>query len=716
MTKNRLGCLSLVAALLVSCSGERSPGRDTAYPSTLRGSQTDVYHGIEVADPYRWLEDSDAPVQRWLENQNAFSRAELDRLEHRELFRDRMEKLLNYSRAYLPQMENGVAVYPFNTGLQEQDELRVTEDFESLGEVLVDPAEFNEKGTTSIPAYQLSPDGRFLAYALSEGGSDWTRIQIRSVETGIDEPDIIRFTKFSRVSWSRDGSGFYYSRYPQKSDGTGDGQAQVSVYFHQLGDDQQEDQLIYMAPQDSLWNPYAEVSDDGRWLIIGLFYGYDFNAIDVLELGPGGVPSLSDPVPRTLVPGDQGLFWYMGTVGDEFFFRTTHKAENGSVVAIRFSPTGINRRVVVPESNNSMQEATLVADNIVIIYSVDAHARVRIYGPGGISLREVELPGQGSVSGFAGSPGSALTFYSYTDFANPRTIFSYDVLTGEQAVFFQPDTKVAPAEIVSTQVFYNSSDGTRIPMTLVHRRDMEPDGRWPTVLYGYGGFSVSLLPRFSVRRLVWVASGGMYAVANIRGGGEYGEAWHQAGKKLKKQKVFDDFIAAAEWLIENEYTTPERLAIWGASNGGLLVGAVMNQRPELFAAAVPAVGVMDMLRYPLASANARGWGTEYGLPEQEDEFVTLLAYSPYHNLRQGECYPATLVMADTHDDRVVPWHSYKYAASLQWAQGCDRPTLIRIETEAGHGAGASVSKVVEEYADQWAFVSQALGHQPITMP
>ena len=677
---------------------------------------TDVYHGQEVTDPYRWLEDTDAPVDQWVSSQNDFTEGFLSGLEFRTYYRERMQELIDYERAAIPQVRSGVLVYAFNGGLQEQDELRVTRDPGSAGQVIVDPMEFDADGTVSISRYRLSPDGRHLAYALSDGGSDWTRWRVRDVVTGQDLEETIRFTKFTDVSWSVDSSGFYYSRYPEAAAGGGDDQAQVSIWFHRLGDEQDSDRLIYEADADTLWNPYGEVSEDGGWLIITLSFGWESNGIEILGLEPGGLPPGASAVPRSLVTPGDGLYQYMGTLGSEFLFHSSDGAENWHVVALRFTPAQVQTRVVVPESQSALEQATLVADNIIAVYTSDAHASVRIFGPGGISIREVELPGQGTVAGFEATPGSPTTFFSYTDFVTPESIFSYDVLTGDSEVFFRPETLVSSQALTYRQVFFKSADGTRVPMTIVRRTDVEPDGQLPAVLYGYGGFNVSLLPRYSTARLTWIASGGVYAVANLRGGGEYGEAWHQAGTKTNKQNVFDDFIGAAEWLIENGYTRPDRLAIWGGSNGGLLVGAVMNQRPELFSAAVPAVGVMDMLRFDKASANARTWGTEYGLSEVEEEFHALRAYSPYHNLVPGTCYPATLVMADTHDDRVVPWHSYKYAAALQAAQRCDRPTLIRIETRAGHGAGASVSKVVDEYADQWAFVGWALDHRPLDIP
>jgi prolyl oligopeptidase len=622
-----------------------------------------------------------------------------------------MRELVTYERWGLPEHRGGRYVYGRHDGRQEQDTLWVTEDLREDGRLLLDPNALSADGTVSLADFELSPDGRHVAYALSDGGSDWTTWHVRDVATGRDLGDVLRGTKFTGVSWRRDGTGFYYSRYPAKgarADAWDDGR-QVSVWYHALGTPQARDVAVYAIDDHASRNPYAEVTDDGRFLAIRVEDGYESSGLYYRRIAaPAGSPSDGEVV-RLLDDWD-GLYEFLGNVGDTFYVQTTAGAPAGRVIAIDLDrPQREHWREVVPERAEAIDAASLVGGRLVVQYVVDVKSVVRVFDPGGRLQREVALPGAGTVEGFDGEPSDTETFFSYTDFTTPPAVFRHDLATGRSEPWRVPRVDFRPGDFVSRQVRYRSRDGTEVPMTLVHRRDLAPGVPHPTVLYGYGGFNVSLLPAFSSSRAAWVEAGGIYAVANLRGGGEFGERWHLAGTKLAKQNVFDDFIAAAEWLVREGYTRPDRLAIWGGSNGGLLVAAVLNQRPELFAAAVPAVGVLDMLRYHLSSANARQWSSDYGLSEVPEEFRALRAYSPYHNVRAGTCYPPVLVMADANDDRVAPWHSYKYAAALQAAQGCDRPVLLRVETRAGHGAGASISKIVEEYADQWAFVAEATG-------
>lgn len=684
------------------------------YPDARRVKQVDIYHGVPVADPWRWMEDQEsAETRAWVAAQNDFTERHIAELPARTHFAKRLRALLDHERSGLPDRENGVYVFSWNPGQAEQDVLRVTRDPAQPGTVLVDPASFNGDGTVSIADFKLSPDGSLLAYGLSDGGSDWKTWRVREVATGRDTADVLVGAKFTPVSWSRDGRGFYYSRYPQREVTGGtlryDDSQQVAIYYHRLGSAQATDRQVYAITDHATRDPYAEVTADGRFLIISVEDGYETNGIYYQRLADAD----SSEVTRLLDRWD-GRYDFLGAVGEQFYFLTTQSAPLGRIIAVRLdAPEPAHWREVIPEASAAIDSAALIGGRLVIEYVRDVHAELQLFELDGSHVAVVELPGQGSVAGLGGTPDDPETFFSYTDFTTPRAIWRLDTPTAAVSALRASRQFIDADRFTTRQVFYTSRDGTRVPMYLVHRKSLVLDGRQPTVLYGYGGFNVSLMPVFSAARMAWIEAGGVYVQANLRGGGEYGEAWHLAGTKLDKQNVFDDFIAATEWLISNRVTSAKHLAIWGGSNGGSLVAAVLNQRPELFAAAVPAVGVLDMLRYQTASLNARKWGSDFGLSDDPAEFVALRAWSPYHNIRAGHCYPPVLVQADASDDRVVAWHSYKYAAALQAAQsdvpGCDRPVLIRIETRAGHGAGASVSKLVDEYAAQWAFVAAATG-------
>jgi prolyl oligopeptidase len=699
--------LALLAAGLMGCGTLEQDAGD--YPSAPRLAVQDSYHGTSVADPYRWLESLDAPeTQQWVAAQNQLTDETLAGLPTRDGFAERLATLINYERSSVPASRSGVYVFEYNTGSLEQDVLRVSDDPSKPGRILLDPNTLAADGSISLGGYGLSRDGRWLAYSLSEGGSDWDYWQIRDTKTGEDRQDRIEGTKFSGVAWTADSEAFYYSRYPLGDDGYDDTQ-QVRIYRHQLGTAQADDELIFAVEDHPTRNPYGTVTEDGRFLVISLFDGYETSGVYYLPLDEAGQPA--GEAVRLLDAWD-ARYEFLGNKGSRFFLQTTRSAPLGRIIGIDLDQPDPDAWLeIVPESQEAIDAVTLAGDEILVTYLKDARAVVRRFSLAGDARGELALPGLGSVASFSGRLGQAEAFYQYTDFTTPGTVYRYDTATADSQAVRRPATDIDPADYFSRQVFVASPDGTRIPLSIVARRDLPPGPR-PLVLYGYGGFGVSLLPGYSTARMAWLEAGGVYAVANLRGGGEYGDAWHQAGTRLNKQNVFDDFIAAAEWLIEEELTTPSQLAIWGGSNGGLLVGAVAQQRPELFAAAVPAVGVLDMLRYHLASANARQWSSDYGLSDNADEFAALYAYSPYHRLQPGTCYPATLVMADANDDRVVPWHSYKYAAALQHAQACERPTLIRVETNTGHGAGASTSKIINEYADQWAFIAAMTGLEP----
>jgi prolyl oligopeptidase len=708
-----LGWLFIVALSVMLLSPVELP--NLPYPKTRRVEQIDVYHGVAVDDPWRWMEESgSAEVQAWVLAQNQLTERYIAALPGRMYFATRLRALLDHERMGLPDRENGVYAYTWNPGQAEQDVLRITRNPAEPGTMLIDPASFSADGTVSLGNFKLSPDGNLVAYSLSDGGSDWKTWRVRDTATGRDTDDVLVGTKFTSVSWSRDGSGFYYSRYPQDTGADRelryDDDRQVAIYYHRLGTAQSADRQIYAVTDHPTRDPYAQVTADGRFLIISVEDGYLTNGVYYQRLKD---LHGSSEVVRLLDRWD-GRYDFLGAESDEFYFLSTHSAPLGWIIAVSLNaPEPGNWREVVPETSAAIASAALIGGRLVIEYVQDAHAELRLFSLNGEPAAELKLPGQGSVTGFPGTPDNPETFWSYTDFTTPRAIWRLNTETGAVTPMRASQQGIDPDRFTTRQVFYTSRDGTRVPLYIVHRKDLVLSGQQPTVLYGYGGFNVSLMPAFSAARMAWIEAGGVYAQANLRGGGEYGEAWHLAGTKLNKQNVFDDFIAAAEWLIANEVTSPAHLAIWGGSNGGSLVGAVLNQRPELFAAAVPAVGVLDMLRYQTASLNARKWGSDFGLSDDPAEFAALRAWSPYHNIRQGYCYPPVLIQADANDDRVVAWHSYKYAAALQAAQAgandCGQPVLIRVETRAGHGAGASVSKLVDEYAAQWAFVAAATG-------
>lgn len=680
-----------------------------AYPPTPRGDVTDTYFGVTVPDAYRWLEELDsAATKAWIEAQNKITFAYLEQIPQREAIKQRITELWNYERYGIPFKEGGKYFYTFNSGLQNQNILYVADSLDADPRVLLDPNTFSQDATVALASYTVSPDGRYIAYGTSDGGTDWKNWKIRDIATGQDTPDTLTFTKFTNMSWARDSGGMYYSRHPAGPDGKGDGSARVSVYFHKLGEPQSADPLVYELPDDPTRNPYATATEDGKYLVIGVYEGNIANAVHYLDLRNPGAK-----VVRLLDKWD-ALYEFLGNEDSVFYFQTTNGAPKGRVVAIDVNdPAEGNWRTVVPEAQETLDTATFVGRRIVAQYLKDAKSAVRVYTLEGQAQGEVALPGIGSAGGFSGHETDPETFYSFSGFTTPMETYRYNVVTGESTLFKRPSVKgLNPDAFETTQVFYTSKDGTRVPMFIVHKKGLTLDGSNPTLLYGYGGFNISLTPGFSTSRMVWMEMGGVLAIPNIRGGGEYGKAWHEAGIREHKQNVFDDFIAAAEWLIANRYTSTPHLAIQGGSNGGLLIGACMTQRPDLFGACLPAVGVLDMLRYHLPSMNARNWSSDYGLSENEADFRAQIAYSPYQNVKKGTCYPPTLVTTADHDDRVVPWHSFKFAAALQWAQSCDNPVLIRVETRAGHGAGKPTWMVIEDLADQWAFLVRVLKMEP----
>ena len=676
------------------------------YPLTKQGPVSENYFGTQVADPYRWLENLDSPaVKDWVAKENALAEPQLAALPARPWLKARLTELWDYERFEIPLKRGSRYFYLHNSGKQNQSVLCVSERLDAPARVLLDPNELRADATVALTAFRPDVRGEVLAYALSDGGTDWQVWHFRRVKDGIDLEDTLRFTKFWGVSWARDGSGVYYSRYRELASEKGDDLGQPAVYFHRLGTPQDRDRLVYEVLDHPTRAPAARVTEDGHYLVITLTDGYDKNGVDLIDLRRPGA------VRRALFAGWDALYFFVGAQGNELYFRTTRGAPLGRVIAVDARGGGA-MRTVVPEDTSALEEATYVGGRIIARYIVDAHGVARVYERDGRPVGTVALTGLGRIEGFEGEGAQNETFFSYTDYLTPRQIYRFDVPANEATLWRGARAPAAAVNFVTEQVYYLSADGTRVPMYITHRRDMPRDGNQPFLLYGYGGFDISLTPGYRPTVEAWLEMGGGYAEANLRGGGEYGEAWHRAGTLANKQHVFDDFIGAAEYLIRENYTRTGRLGIHGRSNGGLLVGAVLTQRPELFAAALPAVGVFDMLRYHTASANAREWSSDYGLSEDPEQFKALYAYSPVQNVKKGVCYPPTLITTADHDDRVVPWHSYKFAAALQAAQICPNPILIRIETRAGHGEGKPVWMQIDDFADQWAFLAKYVRLNP----
>jgi prolyl oligopeptidase len=696
---------ALCAALTANAAIPPVP--PSAYPKVERGNVVDDFHGTKVADPWRWLEALDSPqTQAFIQQQNAVAQPFLAALPDRERFRQRLTALYEYERFGLPVLEGGRYFYLRNDGRQDQAVLYVADAAGGSGRVLIDPNPLRGDATVALANYEPSPDGRLLAYSLSDAGSDWNSWRVLDVATGQDRSDRLVNTKFTSVSWARDGSGFYYSAYPN-----GDDHLQPVVHFHRLGEPQSADRVVYAVKDHPTRVPYGTVTEDGRYLVITLDDGTMSNGVLVMALDGSNTVS-------PLFTKYDGIHQYLGSrqgaAGTELLFRSNAGAPNGRIVAADLGlPPARWGEVRVPESQQVLESAALVGDRMVGTYLQDASSRLRQFAAAdGKPLGEIALPGLGAVAGLSGKPGQREAWFSYSDYSTPTRIYSLDTQTGTTALLREPRIPADISTYATEQVFYTSRDGTRVPMFIVRRKDAPRDGTGAVMLYGYGGFDIPMTPSFSAATIAWLERGGTYAVANLRGGGEYGAAWHKAGTRERKQNVFDDFIAAAEYLVREKHAAPKRIVVRGGSNGGLLVGAVITQRPELFGAALPDVGVLDMLRYHLASANARQWADDYGLSEDAADFRAQHAYSPVHNAGRHDCYPPTLITTAAQDNRVVPWHSFKFAAALQAAQRCDSPVLLRVETRAGHGAGKPMWMQIEGIAEQWAFAAAALGLPP----
>jgi len=682
-------------------------GKAFVYPEAPRSDVADDYHGTRVADPYRPLEDPDSePTRAWIEAENEITNAFLGAIPQREAIRERLTQLWDYEKFSPPGQKGGKLFFTYNTGLQNQSVLFTLDSIDGDPRLLLDPNTLSSDGTVALAGAVPSEDGKLLAYGVAAAGSDWNEWKVRDIQTGDDLDDHLKWIKFSSASWTPDGKGFFYGRFPEPQPGEDLKAANYhqKVYYHRVGDPQSKDVLVWEDPEHKEWRADATVSDDGEHLILTLGKGTDAK-YRILHR-PLAEP---DAEPTHLVGDFDAEYEFVDNDGPIFWFKTNKDAERGRVVAIDVrDPKLESWKELIPEAEETLQAVDVVGDHFLATYLKDAHTVVRVFDLSGKHVRDVELPGLGTAAGFGGKRSDSQTFYAFTSYTTPATIYRYEIETGESTVWRCPKLQFNPDDYETVQVFYKSKDGTKIPMFLTGKKGLKKSGDTPTLLYGYGGFNIPLTPSFSPSNLTWLEKGGLFAVANLRGGGEYGEIWHQAGTKLNKQNVFDDFIAAAEWLIAEGYTSTPKLAISGRSNGGLLVGACMTQRPDLYGACLPGVGVMDMLRFHKFTIGW-AWIDDYGSSDDPEQFKALYAYSPLHNIKPGTCYPPTLVTTADHDDRVVPAHSFKFAAALQAAQSCDNPTLIRIETKAGHGAGKPTAKIIEEAADQWAFLVKVLG-------
>ena len=681
------------------------------YPDSRKIEQVDNYHGTEVADPYRWLENPDSTeTKTWVEAQNKVTFNYLEQIPARDDIKKRLTKLWDYEKYGVPFEEGDRYFYFKNDGLQNQSVLYTLKNLDNKPTVLLDPNKLSVDGTVALSGISISDDGKYLAYGISIAGSDWQEWKVRNIQTGEDLKDNLKWIKFSGASWTNDSKGFFYSGYDEPNEKTKleDVNYYQKLYYHQLNQPQSEDTLIYERSDEKEWGFNGSVTEDGRYLIITVWLGTDSKNLVFYK-------DLTNPSSEVveLISKFESSYSLIDNDDNLLYFQTDLNAPRGRVIAIDIKkPETKNWQEIIPQTQETLESVGTLNNQFVAEYLKDARSQIKIFEINGNFVREVELPGIGSVGGFNGKREDTETFYIFTGFTTPGTIYRYDMVTGESTVFREPEVDFNADNYETKQIFYKSKDGTQVPMFIVHKKGIKLDGNNPTFLYGYGGFNVSLTPTFSVSSLVWMEMGGVYVIPNIRGGGEYGEEWHQAGIKDKKQNVFDDFISAAEWLIDNGYTKSEKLAIAGGSNGGLLVGACMTQRPDLFGAALPAVGVLDMLRFHKFTIGW-AWVPEYGSSENPEEFKTLYAYSPLHNLKPGTAYPATLITTADHDDRVVPAHSFKFAAALQAAHDGEAPVLIRIETKAGHGAGKPTTKIIEEAADKWAFLVKTLGLENI---
>ena len=690
----------LAMSFMISCTE-----KTIQYPSTKKGDVKDTYFGTQVEDPYRWLEDDNSvETADWVMTQNQLTFGYLATLPFRNKINSRLTELWDYPKYGAPFKEAGKYFFFKNNGLQNQSVLYTTADLAAAPSVLLDPNTLSEDGTAALSGIEISNDGKYLIYQVAKSGSDWNDVFVKNIETGDLLHDHITWVKFSGLSWRNDG--FFYSAYDQPEAGSELSKANEfqKVYFHQLGTEQAADQLIVSDAKNSKRMFGAGITDDKRFLFISKSIGTHGNALDIKDLNKknSGFVSLMESYENEFNPVEN--------IGDDLYVLTNYKAPKYRLVKINTNkPQEANWIDIIPEKKDVMESVGLIGGKFVVNYMTDAHSKVEVYSYDGALDHEVQLPGIGTVSAFSGKKEDSVAFFSYTSFNTPGEIYKYDFTTNQSTLHFRPEVKFNPDDFEVKQEFYTSNDGTKIPIFIVHKKGLELNGQNPTLLYAYGGFNISLTPAFSPARIAFIENGGVFAMPNLRGGGEYGEEWHLSGTKLQKQNVFDDFIAAAQYLISQKYTSSEKLAIQGGSNGGLLVGAVTNQRPDLFKVALPAVGVMDMLRFHKFTIGW-AWAGDYGTSEDNTKMFSYLnTYSPYHNIKKETAYPAILATTADHDDRVVPAHTFKYMARMQEYNAGKLPVLIRIDTKAGHGAGKPTAKVIEEYTDVWSFVFYHLG-------
>jgi prolyl oligopeptidase len=708
--------MSAVVLVLAATTVVDVQSQKLQYPPTKKGDVVDDYHGTKVPDPYRWMEDLDSKeVAEWIKVQNELTFGYLARLPMREHFRKRISELWDYPKTTIPVLEAGKLFYRQNSGLQRQSPIYMRDSVTSKPQMLIDPNELSPDGSVSLSAFSPSPDGRLLAYTLAEGGADWQTVHVRDLTTGQDLKDAVKWMRFSGLSWTKDGKGFFYSRYPErpKEEAMQAALSGHAMYYHRVGTAQSEDKLIYDRKDLPTWFVSGGVTEDGRYLLISLAEGSsNNNRLYFADLGNPKQPDISAAV-KALVEQDGAEFSPLGNSGTLLYVRSDQEAPNRKVIAIDMArPEASAWKPIVPERKEAMEGAAIIGGRVVVEYLVDVQSRVAMFDLEGKSLGDLTLPSAGVLTGLSGREDSPTIWYSFTSPLYPVTVFAYDPKAGSATPFEPAKPPVDIAQYETKQLFAISKDGTRVPFFVTGRKNLPRDGSSPAMIYGYGGFSATFVPTYRSDVPAWLELGGLWVTANMRGGAEYGEAWHKAGMLEKKQNVFDDFIAVAEHLIKEKYTSPSKLAMLGGSNGGLLVGAVMEQRPELFAVALPAVGVMDMLRYHQFTGG-RAWVTEYGTSSNPEQFASLFKYSPLHNIKPGTCYPATLVTTADHDDRVVPSHSFKFTAALQAAQACDKPVLIRIETAGSHGYRPT-DKRIAELADQWAFTAGHVGLTSMT--
>ena len=694
------------AACLAACGVLLAAQTPLKYPSPRKGNTVDTYFGTKVPDPYRWMEDLNSPeVKQWVEAENTVTFKYLDSLSERDAIKKRITALYDYPRVTIPHYEGRHWFYSRNTGLQRQNVIYTRETLTGPESVVIDPNQLSPDGSIALSGFDPAPDGRHFAYGQSEGGSDWSTYYVRELATGKQLPDTIKWVKFSDIAWTKDGKGFFYGRYPEPPQGKALEAAirDKKIYYHVLGTAQSADRLIYGRTDEPALFIDVDIDETGRyvWLITNKGTS-NKNELFVKDLVDPLSPKLDASV-RPLYAGHTAAYEPLGVVSGTLYLRTDRDAPNSKIVAVPIDkPDPANWKTVVPETKNAIESAHLIAGKLAVNSMVDVASDVKLYALDGKPAGAITPPGLGTIGGPQGRFDRPEVFYSFTSPLNPATVFQFDPATAKSTPFEPPKLKFDPSLYTTERAFATSRDGTRVPMFITHRKDLKKDGSSPTMLYGYGGFDIPTLPTFRSDVPAWLERGGVWATANMRGGSEYGEAWHHAGMFDKKQNVFDDFIAAAEYLVKEKYASPRTLGIMGGSNGGLLVGAVMEQRPDLFAVALPAVGVMDMLRYQKFTGG-EAWATEYGSADADAKtFAYLFKYSPLQNLKPGTCYPATLITTADHDDRVVTSHSFKFAATLQGAQGCNRPVLIRVETQASHGYRPT-DKRIAELADEWAF-------------